>query len=44
MGTAENNRKHNDLDVGTMGYKTLWLTKKHLANMGERIHMQNAGE
>ena len=48
---AENDRKHDDLDVGAIGYKTPWPTQKHLANMGEMIHMQeesickkNAGE
>ena len=40
MGPAENDRKHDDLDVGALGYKTLWPTKKHLANKGERIDMQ----
>ena len=34
--------KHDDLDVGAMGYKIPWSTKKHLANMGERIHMQGS--
>ena len=35
---------HDILDVGAMGYKTLWPTKKHLANMGERVHMQGSIE
>ena len=39
MGAAENYRKHDDLDVGAMGFMTLWPTKKHLANTDERIHM-----
>lgn len=38
MGAAENERKHDDLGVGVMGFMALWLTKKHLA-MGEKIHM-----
>ena len=40
MGAAENDRKHGDLDGGAMGFMTQWLTKQHLANMGERIHMR----
>ena len=30
----------NDLNVGVMGFMTPWQTKKNLANMGARIHMQ----
>ena len=37
--------KHDDLDVGAMGYKTPWPTKKHLANMqGSIEYRKNAGE
>ena len=43
MGAAENDRKHGDLDVGAMGSKTLWPTKKTSRKHGWKdptIHMQ----
>ena len=30
MGAAGNDRQHDDLDVGALGYKTQWPTKNDI--------------